>query len=129
MIRDLQDDNGNWYHSPNDIQSSILSFYSNLFSTGDSSSPLKCQNIPSSHGSISTKNHPLLANLSSSAENKKTVFSFNPYKPPVPDGIYPLVYQKYWSILGQATVKFCTESFTNAFMELNSQHYIPLPHP
>lgn len=59
----------------------------------------------------------MLIKPSSCEEIKRVVFSFNHYKAPDLDGIHPLMYQKYWSIMGGTTITFCKETFTNAIMD------------
>ena len=78
-----------------DIKNSIFQYYNNLYSTEHHVAPLGFQLNPSSRGSICKEDHSRLEAIPEITEIKSVVFSFKPDKAPSPDGIHPLLYQRY----------------------------------
>ncbi|KAF3661675.1 hypothetical protein FXO37_12812 [Capsicum annuum] len=116
-INSLRDDSRNWNYSEENIKNSIFQYYNNLYSTEHHAAPLGFQLNPSSRGSICKEDHSRLEAIPEITEIKSVVFSFKPDKTPGADGIHPLLYQRYWDIIGPDVVNFCRQTFHKATME------------
>lgn len=117
IINSLRDDSGNWNYSEEDIKNSIFQYYNNLYSIQHHAAPLGFQLNPFSRGSICKEEHSRLEAIPEITEIKSAIFSFKPDKAPGPDGIHPLLFQRYWDIIGPTAVNFCRQTFHKDTME------------
>lgn len=104
----LQDAHGEWIYDLEGIKNLTYNYFNNLFCTSqDSSVHNKITQITNQHSLDLLE----LGNIPSINEIQKTVFSFQPYKAPGPDGVHPFFYQNYWNIVGESIVPLCVKAF------------------
>lgn len=108
-ITTLQDSGGNWICEPSYVQSHILDYYQNLFTTSSSSSTNS--HLPYPHNSLLQADHSTLLLPLQDNEIIDAINSFRPLTAPGLDGLHPYFYQKYWTDIKHLVTSFCHQIF------------------
>ncbi|OIS99925.1 hypothetical protein A4A49_60007, partial [Nicotiana attenuata] len=103
----LKEDNGNWITGPQEIQSTIVDFFTKLYTTSLTHVPWEVTNHSTLEPTLLQSHKTFMDRPPQMAEIKKAVFSNKPFKSPGPDGLHPFFYQKYWDIVGESVSQFC----------------------
>ncbi|KAL0355849.1 UNVERIFIED_CONTAM: putative mitochondrial protein [Sesamum radiatum] len=99
-ISKLKDSNGVWQEKEEDIQGILLQHFRSVFASNRSSNSsidevmdvIPCRVTPEMNSQLL---HPF-----TEAEVKHAIFCMFPFKSPGPDGMSPVFFQKFWSIVG-----------------------------
>lgn len=103
-IINLKNRYGQWCETEDQIKQEVEQYFRNLFTTSNPSGYDEIlSGIPRSITESMNKN---LTRSVDEAEIKKALFSMHPNKAPGPDGMSPLFFQKYWSIVSTDVVNF-----------------------
>ena len=134
-INGLFDDSGSWTTNPTWISTTILNFYQQLFTSSNSSGfETVLESIPKL---VTDEMNDLLIVDFTSKEIETALKQMAPLKSPGPDGMPPLFYQSYLSLLGEDIVQGVLEylnsgslppslchSFINLIPKVESPKYI-----
>lgn len=123
----FRDDLGNQINDPNKILDHTLNYFVNAFKTDHVTTNWSLiKNNPKAHNKIDLF---ILDVHLSKEEIYKVVFSFNPFKSPGSDGIYPFSYQKYCNIVGKSVIELCTQIFNTQSLppEINNTYFCLIP--
>ena len=102
-INGLFDDSSSWTTNPTRISATILNFYQQLFTLSNPSGfETVLESIPKR---VTDEMNDLIIADFTSKEIETTLKQMVPLKSPGPDGMPPLFYQSYWSLLGEDIVQ------------------------
>ncbi|XP_075088125.1 uncharacterized protein LOC142170186 [Nicotiana tabacum] len=116
-ILSLKEESGYWLYDQGGIKTSIFSFFKNLYTSSQSQAPISTTNHIDMTHTISDSLSNSLNRPLKMGEIKLAILSFKSFKTPGPDGLHPLFYQKYWSIVGNSVIDFCKQCFTTKSMD------------
>ena len=98
----LEDNSGVWQGSDEDIQSIVLNYFSSIYQSDNPSqfSPV----IDAIEKRVTDEMNDFLLKEFQPDEVQLALHQMHPTKSPGPDGMPPLFFQKYWSIVGQDVI-------------------------
>nr|XP_027086514.1 uncharacterized protein LOC113708252 [Coffea arabica] len=121
-IRKLQRENGSWAESEEEIVSEISGFFRELFTSGgrnDMSEIL--EGIPHS---ITQEMNTNLTKPVEEEEIQSAIFSMQSDKAPGQDGMSPLFFQRFWSIIKGDLIPAIQAFFSSGFMLKSINHIV-----
>lgn len=121
-IRNLQRNDSSWTSSEDEVVKEISDYFKDLFSSGgrgDMSDIL--DGIPNS---ITQDMNNNLTKVVEEKEIHDALFSMNSEKSPGQDGMTPLFFQKFWSIIKKDIIPAIQAFFTSGFMLKSINHTI-----
>ena len=119
-IDGIKDALGRWCSDPREVASTILDFYSNLFSSSNTCQP---DVVLDSIQCIVTNdmNRHLLTEFSVD-EVHVALSQMAPLKAPGPDGMPPLFYQHYWDLVGKDITQSVLAFLNSAYLPEHLNH-------
>ena len=121
-ISEVQRDNGTWTRNEEELVNEMSMFYNMLFSSGgigDSSKVLRGINH-----TITEEMNTNLTRPVHEEEIRSAIFSMNPDKAPGVDGMTPLFFQKFWTVIKKDVVKAVQDFFLSGCMLKSINHTI-----
>ncbi|XP_019224694.1 PREDICTED: uncharacterized protein LOC109206328 [Nicotiana attenuata] len=116
-ILSLKEDNGNWITDQKEIQSTIVDFFTKLYTTSHFEVPWATTNHSTMDPTLLQSHKAFMDMPLQMSEIKKVVFSNKPFKSPGPDGLHPFLYKKYWDVVGESVSQFCMKCFNTCSMD------------
>ena len=116
----LKNENNEWLSNRNDIGSSFVQFYKNLFSSSNPQFPIALDNLILPV--ISDEDNVLLCAIPTAAKIKQTLFNIGSDKSPGPDGMSALFYKHYWEVINQDLIEAVTSFFTRGHILTEINH-------
>uniref|UniRef100_A0A2N9IIB3 Reverse transcriptase domain-containing protein n=1 Tax=Fagus sylvatica TaxID=28930 RepID=A0A2N9IIB3_FAGSY len=116
----LKNENNEWLSNRNDIGSSFVQFYQNLFTSSNPQFPVVLDNLISPV--ISDEDNTLLCAIPTAAEIKQTLFSIGSNKSPGPDGMSAIFYKHYWEVINHDLIEAVTSFFTRGHILTEINH-------
>ncbi|KAJ8624647.1 hypothetical protein MRB53_033177 [Persea americana] len=108
----LHSNQGHWCSTPDEIDSMIVEYFRNLFTSGgyQSEELLNCVEMK-----VTSEQNSMLMAPFSAIEVKEALFGMHPDKSPGPDGMNPAFYQKFWHIVGEDVTSNCLSFINTCF--------------
>ena len=108
----LRSNQGQWCSTPDEIDSMIVEYFRNLFTSGgcQSEEVLNCVEMK-----VTSEQNSMLMAPFSAIEVKEALFGMHPDKSPGPDGMNPAFYQKFWHIVGEDVTSNCLSFINTCF--------------
>ena len=123
----IRDDQGVWIINKVEIKEFVVSKFQKLFTEESTSFPTDLEDLISP--SISQLDNDALCIIPTPQEIKEVIFGMQSQKAPGPDGLPPLVYKKYWAIVGTNVIKAVQSFFRCGYMldEVNYSLIVLIP--
>ena len=126
MIGKLRNIQGQWCTTPEDINEAIGRYFTQIFSSkgGSCVEVLQCV-----EPRITTEQNHTLMESFSPADVRDAIFSMHPHKSPGLDGMNPVFFQKFWSIVGDDVSAVCLNFIQQCVFlaDLNETYVILIP--
>ncbi|XXG86091.1 hypothetical protein AAC387_Pa11g1056 [Persea americana] len=108
----LHSNQGHWCSTPDEIDSMIVEYFRNLFTSGGCQSEelLNCVEMK-----VTSEQNSMLLAPFSAIEVKEALFGMHPDKSPGPNGMNPAFYQKFWHIVGEDVTSNCLSFINTCF--------------
>ena len=126
-IMGLEDNSGVWQRSDEDIQSIVLNYFSSIYQS-DQPSQFSLV-IDAIEKRVTDEMNDSLLKEFQPDEVQLALHQMHPTKSPGPDGMPPLFFQKYWSIIGQDVID-CVLNILNTSempLKLNDTYICLIP--
>ncbi|CAL9018508.1 unnamed protein product, partial [Prunus brigantina] len=103
---------GRWREDEHGLQSVVLDYFTHLFTSSASGS--KGEIIDAVESRVTPDMNNLLLTDYCDAEILEAIFQMYPTKAPGPDGMPPIVFQKYWHIVGSDVTRAIKDFLTSS---------------
>lgn len=123
----IKTDNGEWIVKLANIREFVVAKFQNLFSEEPVSFPENLENlIPTS---LSVEENEEICKIPTPLKIKSELFAMQSLKAPGPNGLPPLFYKKYWSIVGIEVIHAVQNFFRFGHMlkEVNNSFIVLIP--
>ncbi|XP_071902742.1 uncharacterized protein [Coffea arabica] len=121
-IGNLQREDGSWTKDDKEIAEEIARYYKHLFKATRTEGIEEV--LEGIHVTVTDQINTNLTRPVEENEIKVTVFSMNPNKAPMPDGMTPLFFQKFWPTIKEDVVKAIKAFFQSGRMLKSLYHTI-----
>lgn len=111
-ISGLENNNGEWKDSVKEVEAIILEYFGDLFKSSSPTTEIIDEILAEVALVVTPAMNQHFALPFSSSEVTTTLSNMAPLKSPGPDGLPPIFFQKYWSIIG-SDVTSCVLNFLN----------------
>uniref|UniRef100_A0A2N9IC90 Reverse transcriptase domain-containing protein n=1 Tax=Fagus sylvatica TaxID=28930 RepID=A0A2N9IC90_FAGSY len=119
QINLLKKADGNWTQDQAEIGMCFTDFFSNLFNSSNPPFPNEISAL--FHPIINDEDNIAICSVPNEEEIKDSLFSMESLKSPGPDGLPPLFYKHYWSIVKKDVIAAVQNFFTSAVKILASR--------
>lgn len=100
-----------WCFNQEIIIKHVVQYFQNFYTTYFKSSPKNYKIYMVQHPALTQKEIDELEGDITLPILRASVFSFNPYKSPRPDGLHPHFFQQAWNIIHESLFKFTNHIF------------------
>ncbi len=120
QINLLKKADGNWTQDQAEIGMRFTDFFSNLFNSSNPPFPDEISKL--FHPIINDEDNTAICSVPNEEKIKDSLFSMESLKSPGPDGLPPLFYKHYWSIVKKDVIAAVQNFFTSGKLVKQSNH-------
>ncbi|KAL0458975.1 UNVERIFIED_CONTAM: putative mitochondrial protein [Sesamum latifolium] len=129
MIRRLRDEERVWWEREEDIQGILLWYFREIFTSNGPSESVINEVLSLVQPRVTLEMEQVLATPFTAKEVKTAIFSMFPFKSPGPDGMLPVFFHKFWSIVDSDVTRAVLHILNDHVMlnKMNYTHIVLIP--
>ncbi|KAL0416467.1 UNVERIFIED_CONTAM: hypothetical protein Slati_3478600 [Sesamum latifolium] len=129
MIRRLRDEEGVWREREEDIQGILLCYFQEIFTSNGPPESVINEVLSLVQPRVTPEMNQVLATPFTTMEVKTTIFGMFPFKSPGHDGMPPVFFHKFWSIVASDETRDVLRILNDHVMlnKMNYTHIVLIP--